>query len=57
MSEKYAPPPGSDKTAVEQYDSAHGKYATNVPEGTVVENLPNTKPSGPDPSPFKVGPT
>jgi hypothetical protein len=48
---------GQDQTTkdvVDKYDAEHGRYADNVPREP---NLPNISPSGPDPSPFKVGPT
>ena len=45
---------GTFKQVTDRYDAEHGKYADNVP---TAPNLPNANPAGPDPSPFKVGPT
>jgi hypothetical protein len=48
---------GQYKDATDKYDAEHGKYQSNVPRDGQLVGLPNSSPSAPDPSPFKLGPT
>lgn len=45
---------GTYKDVVDKYDAEHGKYKDNVPQPPPI---PTTPMAGPDPSPFKLGPT
>ncbi len=53
--EKYTQGVGQGQSTsepVHKHDQLHGKHVPNVPPGP---HLPNEKPAGTDPSPFKVG--
>ena len=45
---------GQYKDVVDKYDAEHGKYKDNVPQPPPIPTIPM---AGPDPSPFKLGPT